>query len=112
MATGGRAEVAATEAQRAKHASQEPGIEQVILVAGVSAQISARAAHSPKPAARMAASKASSCRYTISCRSRDLDGGPARRSVWDGEIKAEAERAVDDFLDEHRKQEPDPPKEV
>lgn len=31
---------------------------------------------------------------------------------WYREIKGEAQTAVDDFLSEHRKQEPDPPKEV
>lgn len=36
---------------------------------------------------------------------------PWDEEFWYREIKAEAQRAVDDFLDQHRKQEPDPPDE-
>jgi hypothetical protein len=37
---------------------------------------------------------------------------PWDEGFWYREIKAEALRSVDNFLDEHRKQEPDLPKEV
>jgi (2Fe-2S) ferredoxin len=34
---------------------------------------------------------------------------PWDEEFWYREVKADAQRAVDDFLDQHRKQEPGPP---